>query len=133
MVYRLSLSPADTCIESVGHWARAVAQTEHPDLASDAEQATRALVSAAIRRTKRNELIHTQIDVTPDSLRIEVHDPGGFDDTGGFETAELSSAAISFGASGDHSGHRTWVILRKRSEARHDPPAMTTGARQAGS
>ncbi|MFG1682759.1 hypothetical protein ACGFNP_21510 [Nonomuraea sp. NPDC049269] len=39
-------------------------------------------MSAAIRRTKRDELIHTQIDVTPDSLRIEVHDPGGFDDTG---------------------------------------------------
>jgi hypothetical protein len=117
----LSLSPADACIEKVGHWARGIAQTERPDLARDAEQAVRVLVSAAIRRTKRDELIHTRIDVTPNSLRIEVHDPGGYDAAGGFETAELSSTATSFGASNDHTGHRMWVILRKRGEAPHGP------------
>jgi hypothetical protein len=120
VVYRLSVFPTDACVENVGHWARGVAQTERPDLARDAEQVARTLVSAAIRRTKRDELIHTRIEVTPDSLRIEVHDPGGYDAAGGFETAELSSTATSFGASSDHTGHRMWIILRKRREARHD-------------
>ncbi|MER6950432.1 hypothetical protein ABT294_41075 [Nonomuraea sp. NPDC000554] len=120
LMYRQSLSPIPDSIDSVGVWARGVAQTERPDLASDAERVARALVSAAIRRTKRGELIHARIEVTRDSLRIEVHDPGGCDYVGGFETAELSNATTSFGASGDHSGHRAWVILRSRGEARHD-------------
>lgn len=120
MMYRQSLPPIPDSIDSVGVWARGIAQAERPDLANDAERAARALMSAAIRRTKQGECIHTQIDVAEDSLRIEVQDPGGNDYSGGFETAELSSAAASFGASGDSNGHRAWVILRRRREARSD-------------
>jgi hypothetical protein len=120
VMYRQSLPPIPNSIDSVGVWAHGIAQTERPDLARDAERVARALVSAAIRRTKQGEYIYARIDVTHDSLRIEVHDPGGCDYAGGFETAELSSAATSFGASGDHTGHRAWVILRRRREARHD-------------
>lgn len=115
-MYRLPLPPVPDSIDSAGVWARGIAQTERPDLATDAERTARALVSAAVRRTKRGELIHMGIDVTRDSLYIEAHDPGGYDYTGGFETAELSSATTSFGASGDRSGHRTWVILRGHRE-----------------
>ncbi|SEN11269.1 hypothetical protein [Nonomuraea pusilla] len=119
-MYRQSLPPIPDSIESVAVWARGIAQAERPNLAGDAERVARALMSAALRRAKRGELIYTRIDVTHDSLRIEVHDPGGCDHAGGFETAELSSVTTSFGASGDHSGHRTWVILREHWEARHD-------------
>ncbi|GAA2220614.1 hypothetical protein GCM10009850_122500 [Nonomuraea monospora] len=119
MTYRQKLPPSLDSIDSVGIWARDIAQTERPELASDAERMARALVSAAIRRTGQSEYIGTRIEVSDDSLRIEVHDPGGCDYTGGFETAELSSATTSFGASIDRNGHRAWVILRRRREARH--------------
>ncbi|MCK2221929.1 hypothetical protein MF672_050195 [Actinomadura sp. ATCC 31491] len=119
-MYQQSVPPIPDSIDSVGVWVRGIAQAERPDLAYAAEQAARALVSAAIRRTGQGERIHTQIDVSQDSLRIEVQDPGGSDYSGGFETAELSSTATSFGASGDHNGHRAWVILRRRREVRRD-------------
>lgn len=120
VMYQQHLPPIPDSIDIVGVWARGIAQAERPDLASDAERVARALMAAAIRRTKRGQLIQTRIDVAHDSLCIEVHDPGGYDNIGGFETAELSSATTSFGASGDHNGHRTWAILRWFGEAHHD-------------
>ncbi|WP_147268060.1 histidine kinase [Spongiactinospora rosea] len=116
-MYRQSLPPTEASIESAGVWARGIAKAEEPGLAAVADQVTRGLLSAALRRTPPGGRIHVEIDITADGFRIEVEDPGLPDPTGGIETAELSSVTTSFGASCGPEGHRTWVLLRRQRMA----------------
>ncbi|MFD8527203.1 hypothetical protein ACFV0L_07295 [Streptosporangium canum] len=116
-MYWQSFPPIKESIESAGIWARDIAQTQCPELATDAEQVARNLISAAIGRTPSAAYIYAQIDITRENLRIEVHHPDRPGSLGGIETAELSSIATSFGASGGPEGHRMWAALRRHRAA----------------
>jgi hypothetical protein len=60
---RQSLPSAQASIESAGIWARGIAQAEEPGLATVADHVARSLLTAALRRTPRIDLVRRFVTV----------------------------------------------------------------------